>query len=133
MHHAFDLLGYFARREWSFPNANVLHLHEQMSVVDRKTFRIDVRQVVWQSYMHDLYMGIRRYLLKEDDANIAQARKRMNRIIVAYFLFRVFLCLGLALLVYFSPIWTLFRWPLATTFSAVSWTATTLCEKYVLV
>ena len=78
MHRAFDMLGYFARREWSFPCNNLFSLLDQMSPADQKTFYMDVRKVNWRNYIHDFYMGIRRYLLKEDDSNIPDARKRMK-------------------------------------------------------
>ena len=78
MHHAFDLLGYFARREWDFPSNNLIELYESMSSTDKILFNIDVKQVQWREYIHDSYMGIRRYLLKEEDSSIDAARKRMK-------------------------------------------------------
>lgn len=78
MHRAFDMLGYFARREWRFPCNNLFELANQLTEEDRNVFFMDVRSVDWRSYIHDFYMGIRRYLLKEDDSNISDARKRMK-------------------------------------------------------
>lgn len=133
MHHAFDLLGYFARREWSFPTNNLLALIDKMSTEDQQTFKMDVRDVDWHAYCADFYMGIRRYLLKEDDTNIEKARKRMKMVNLGYTCIQILMFVVIALLLMYSPVWSMCRWPITTTYNAVSWTATTLCSKYVLV
>ena len=79
MHHAFSLLSYFVRREWSFPCNNLLDIIDrELDHEDRKKFYCDVRQIDWQNYIHDCYMGFRRYLMKEPDSNIAQAKARLR-------------------------------------------------------
>ncbi|RWS29996.1 fatty acyl-CoA reductase-like protein, partial [Leptotrombidium deliense] len=74
MHSAFDLLEFFAKRQWSFPCRNVRSLFASMSETDRELFFIDVKAIDWRSYSYDFFMGIRRYLLKEDDSNVPKAR-----------------------------------------------------------
>jgi fatty acyl-CoA reductase len=132
MHHAFDLLGYFARREWSFPSNNLFALYDSMSDVDRQMFKLDIRQVNWRAYIHDSYMGIRRYLLKEDDANIEKARKRMKMISIGYYALQVLITLMVVLVLFMSPLSSLIRFPIENTFNAVSWTANRLCSNYVI-
>lgn len=79
MHHAFSLLSYFVRRQWSFPCDNLLELIDtQLSSEDKEKFNCDVRLIDWQTYIHECYMGFRRYLMKEPDSNIPQAKKRLQ-------------------------------------------------------
>lgn len=79
MHNAFDLLEYFASRQWSFPCDNLLRLCDSMSEVDRTLFDCDVRRICWRDYTHNFYIGIRRHLLKEEDDNVPKAQRRMAR------------------------------------------------------
>lgn len=91
MHRAFAVLEHFTNKEWSFHNDNYLHIHSKMSDQDKRTFFSDIREINWREYAHDLYMGTRRYLLKEDDSNIEQAHKRLQLICFAYLLFQLIL------------------------------------------
>ena len=79
MHNGFDLLEYFATRQWSFPCDNLLSLYDSLSETDQKLFNFDIRKVNWRTYTKNSYIGIRRHLMKEDDANVPEALKRMQR------------------------------------------------------
>lgn len=85
MHHAFSLLSYFVRREWSFPTENLLELIDtRLSDEDKIKFYCDVRIIDWKTYIHQCYMGFRRYLLKEPDSTIARAKKRLQWVTRGY-------------------------------------------------
>jgi len=127
MHHAFDMLGYFARREWDFPSNNLIALYESMSTTDQTLFNIDVKQVKWREYIHDSYLGIRRYLLKEEDSNIEAARKRMKWVTLGYYTLLLVMFCALVSLVIFSPVTSMFLSPIG---NAVSWTADRICSRY---
>lgn len=88
MHHALSLLHYFTQRSWSFPCNNLTHLIDHMkktSSSDAERFYMDVRDVKWRDYISQCYMGARRYLLKESDSTIADARRRMTWIKLVYY------------------------------------------------
>lgn len=76
MHQAFDMLVYFTTRQWKFDVSNTLGLIDEMSPTDRKEFCFDMRELEWNDYLKDFYFGVRRYLLKEDDATIEYAKRR---------------------------------------------------------
>ena len=78
MHQAFELLTYFARRQWSFPCDNFLKLNESLTETDKCKFNIDISKLNWRIYTHKLYLGIRKYLLKEEDSTIPKAKKRLT-------------------------------------------------------
>jgi len=105
MHRAFTVLEHFTNKEWYFHNENYLEIYNLLSTDDQERFNSDIRKVDWRHYAKSVYMGTRRYLLKEDDSNIEKAKKRLLFIRVSYFLFQVFL---FALLFYFiiSPLFT---------------------------
>lgn len=104
MHHALSLLHYFCQRSWSFPCNNLTSLIDHMrqtSPADAGRFYMDVREIEWRDYISQCYMGARRYLLKESDSTIADARRRMTRIKLVYYsgLFALFTILLYALYV----------------------------------
>lgn len=79
MHNGFDLLEYFATRQWSFPCDNLLSLYDSLGETDQKLFNFDIRKVDWRTYTQNFYIGIRRHLMKEDDDNVPKALKHMQR------------------------------------------------------
>jgi len=50
-----------------------------MSETDKKLFNFDVKTINWEDYMNNFYLGIRKFLLKEEESNIPQAKKRLQR------------------------------------------------------
>ena len=112
MHHAFDLLAYFVRREWSFPSTNLqvlINEIKEVSTEDSKTFYMDVSEVNWEEYIGDCYMGFRRYLMKEPDNNIDQGRKQLKKVTILYNSFLVILSILLLLAIYFFPYMSVLR------------------------
>lgn len=79
MHNAFQMLEYFATRQWKFPSDNLVALNKSLNETDRKVFDFDVTKIDWNVYTHNMYLGMRRHLLKEDDDNVEKARKRFTR------------------------------------------------------
>jgi fatty acyl-CoA reductase len=98
MHRAFTVLEHFTNKEWCFHNDNYLEIHDLLSPQDQKTFSSDIRTIDWRQYAKDVYMGTRRYLLKEDDNNIEKAKRRLLFIRCFYTLFQIII---LALFWYF--------------------------------
>ena len=73
---------FFALRQWQFVNANFIPLLDQLSVLDRQTFNFDVREIDWQIYVEDYCMGIRRYILNEQEETIPAARTSLMKLYV---------------------------------------------------
>jgi fatty acyl-CoA reductase len=88
MHHHSSLLDYFCKRSWSFPCNNLSSLISHMRDTcpdDLDRFYMDVRNIDWRQYISQCYMGGRRYLLKEDDSSVPDARLRMRWIKLIYY------------------------------------------------
>ena len=79
LHKAVGALEWFTTRQWHFKCDNVLKLHEQLTGSDRKTFAFDVRELEWPSYWDDYVLGMRRFILKEDNSTLPAARKSLQR------------------------------------------------------
>ena len=80
LHKATEQLVFFATRQWQFKSTNIRDLQEQLSEVDQKTFCFDAKQIHWPQYLEDYYLGIRRYILKEENSTIPAARKNLKRL-----------------------------------------------------
>ncbi len=63
--------------QWS--NRNCDRLLSVMSAQDRNMFDFNLRNLDWEEYTNNFCMGTKRYLLKEDMANLPKARKHMKR------------------------------------------------------
>ncbi|XP_067131275.1 putative fatty acyl-CoA reductase CG5065 [Centruroides vittatus] len=91
---------YFYTREWKFHSDNTEKLNEMMSLEDKKNFDCDVGKVDWNDYLKWYSLGIRRYVLKEDDSTIIQARKRVMRNYFIVLIAKVAIFSGLTYLIF---------------------------------
>lgn len=72
-----SLMKYFGERSWIFHHTNLVELKDAMDPSDQEVFEFDsVKYNDMDTVTEDLYMGARRYILKEDDSNINWAKKR---------------------------------------------------------
>ncbi|XP_015930218.1 putative fatty acyl-CoA reductase CG5065 [Parasteatoda tepidariorum] len=94
MERAAGYLQYFTTKEWTFRSNNYLHLRELQSARDRKEFDIDIRPIEWTPYLESYVLGVRKYILGEDDSTLPAARKKINRLYYAGILGQVSVLLG---------------------------------------
>ncbi|UYV79098.1 hypothetical protein LAZ67_17001124 [Cordylochernes scorpioides] len=80
MERALHILEFFTLHEWSFGHENAVTLMEELKGQDRETFEFDVRNVNWDKYMESYVLGVRRFLLNEEEDTLPAARKKLNRI-----------------------------------------------------
>lgn len=99
IHKALGVFRPFYTNQWSFEVDNVVKLRESMTKLDAEEFPIDVRLVDWVKYPEAVWMGCRRYMLKEPDSSIPQALQRYRRLCLffsglkwALILFGLFAC-----------------------------------------
>lgn len=79
LHKAIAVLEYFSTREWKFHSNNSRILMEKMSPEDRENFNFDISSLDWEEYLKNYVVGTRRYLFKEDDSTIPEARKCLKK------------------------------------------------------
>lgn len=80
---AADTGEYFARHEWNFETTNVLELLAEVRAArDGDEFRVDVRTMVWDEYIREYMLGIRKYVLKDDLATLPAARATVRKFLV---------------------------------------------------
>ena len=91
MHRAFTVLEHFTTKEWCFHNDNYFLIYDNLPEEEKKTYFSDVRQIDWRKYAENVYLGTRRYLLKEDDSTVEKAKQRLNFICLIYKLFQIVL------------------------------------------
>lgn len=64
---------------YKFQAANFKNILSSMSETDKKQFNVDPRTINWKQYMHDYYMGIKKYSLKENTVDLSLAKSRLAR------------------------------------------------------
>ncbi|XP_067131248.1 putative fatty acyl-CoA reductase CG5065 [Centruroides vittatus] len=75
LHKTMKIIEPFTTREWTFPAGNVGELLKMMSTQDKQNFDFDISKLNWDQYMKHYFLGIRRFVLKEDDSTIPRCRK----------------------------------------------------------
>ncbi|XP_071651510.1 putative fatty acyl-CoA reductase CG5065 isoform X2 [Temnothorax longispinosus] len=70
----------FCTNEWSFSTDNVQAMWSRLSKKDQKLFQFNMVGFDWTKYLFDHYMGMRLYLLNEDDSTLEISRIRYKRL-----------------------------------------------------
>ena len=107
MHYALDVMSYFTQHQWSFKSNNMLQLFQSLDADERQEFNFDMTSINWPVFAKECHYGNRRHLLKESDDTIGKARKRMQRIEIAYWLFKMLLIASLAYVLSWLPLYVL--------------------------
>lgn len=79
IHKFSELLSYFCMRSWQFSNKNTVNLWHKMNSADRHIFPMSMSDVHWLNYMRTYMQGVRRYLIKDSDSSLEEARKKSRR------------------------------------------------------
>ncbi|XP_012263663.2 fatty acyl-CoA reductase 1-like [Athalia rosae] len=74
---ASTVLEFFTTNEWEFEAKNAERLRRRMNPADLKTFDFNLADLDWAEYIDNGFLGIRRYLLKEEDDTIQAARENI--------------------------------------------------------
>ncbi|XP_043233602.1 putative fatty acyl-CoA reductase CG5065 [Amphibalanus amphitrite] len=75
---ASNCLTYFTTHQWTFKSNNVLSLLGEMSEHDRQEFHFDMKDLDWRKYLAIYCIGVRRFILKEDD-DMEKSRRHLRR------------------------------------------------------
>lgn len=79
---AADTGEFFARNEYNFEVNNVNDLLQEITNADDgDDFMCDVKQLNWDSYLKSYVLGIRKYILKDDDLSFERARRTVKRFV----------------------------------------------------
>ncbi|KAJ8687688.1 hypothetical protein QAD02_023482 [Eretmocerus hayati] len=70
-----SLVQYYTTKTWYFRNDGLKALRESLSPEDKRTFFMDIREIVWDDYMLSYILATRKYCLKEDPLTLPKARR----------------------------------------------------------
>ncbi|KAK2727218.1 hypothetical protein QYM36_007899 [Artemia franciscana] len=76
---AMDSLQFYTIREWRSRCDNSMSLVERLNNYDKQLFNFDPRTIDWKDYLCAYYLGIRRFILKDDLNTLPAARKHFRR------------------------------------------------------
>lgn len=76
---AADTGEFFAMHEWDFKVGNVKELIDEIDVAsDGDDFACNVKRLNWDQYLKNYVCGIRKYVLKDDEKTLKQARRTIK-------------------------------------------------------
>lgn len=79
-------LEFFTMQEWEFEDSNVHTLSLTLNEHDRQEFCFDVARIKWEDYLENYVLGIRRFLFKEEEESLPEARKQVSKF---YWIYRI--------------------------------------------
>ncbi|XP_059061621.1 putative fatty acyl-CoA reductase CG5065 [Achroia grisella] len=74
-----SVLNFFALREWRFVNTNVQKLRARLTPQDAAIYNLDPKSFSWDELYLNFAKGVRKYLLKEKDQDLGEARQHLKR------------------------------------------------------
>lgn len=82
------LYEYFMKNHWEFSDENMKKVHSKMSQTDHDIFPCEVRRSPEEAekYALDSYLGLKKFILKDTDEDLDQARRKYMIIKIAYHL-----------------------------------------------
>jgi fatty acyl-CoA reductase len=110
MHHANEMFDYFCSNQWTFKTDNAKKMRELMSPIDKMKYNCDVRTINWDSYAQIGWHGCRRFILKESDESIDQAKIRYKMVCFVYYATKLIFLIAAASLLSFSLNSKLAQW-----------------------
>ncbi|XP_036146805.1 fatty acyl-CoA reductase wat-like [Monomorium pharaonis] len=75
----FDALGHWIEQKWTYSTDNVDAMWNRLNEKDQQLFKFSMIEFDWEKYFIGHYLGIRRYLLKEDDNTLEISRIKYKR------------------------------------------------------
>lgn len=72
-------LRHFMNNEWVYTNDNLLELQKKIQQKDVAQWDYNFKDYDFKTFVHQCILGCRRYLLKESDESLPQARVHYNR------------------------------------------------------
>lgn len=103
IHKFSSVLKYFCTTEIEFCNRRTRELWDKTSDLDKQIFPFSMSDVDWKDYFYDYIPGIRRYLFKESDDTIPQAKIKWKRL---YYLHQIVRIVYLVSVIY--ALWSIF-------------------------
>ncbi|KAF6206839.1 hypothetical protein GE061_018075, partial [Apolygus lucorum] len=77
IHKFLDVIAYFLTQHWDFDTSNLQSLLNGLNSTDRQMFDFDMKKVDWDEFVVANSLGIRKFILKEDESNIPAGKRKM--------------------------------------------------------
>jgi len=74
-----NTINQFITNEWTFDNTNTNELWSILSQEDRNLFPFSFKKFNWKSYNKNYYIGIKKYLLRENENDLEKALIKNRR------------------------------------------------------
>lgn len=95
MKNAMKALEFFATREWTWQDENMVQLWNEMKGVDQELYNFNIQSIDWKEYLKSYVLGARQFVLKEDPKTLTRCRKKAK----AFLYLHQFVCFAFLLLV----------------------------------
>uniref|UniRef100_A0A0K8VY61 Fatty acyl-CoA reductase n=1 Tax=Bactrocera latifrons TaxID=174628 RepID=A0A0K8VY61_BACLA len=95
-----QVLNYFKTNAWTHGTTNTKNLWQSLTPAEQSNFNFNMSGVCWKQYLDDIAFGLQRYLVREDDATMLKAKKRLRKLQFIHQSLLALIVTGLTLLVF---------------------------------
>lgn len=78
-HKTMGVLAYFVSIDWRISGQNTANAFAKLSDEEKRIFDCDLSHVDWNDYFEKFWLGIRKWIFREDLDNLPEARTRLRR------------------------------------------------------
>ncbi|KAG6795790.1 fatty acyl-CoA reductase wat [Apis mellifera caucasica] len=89
IHKFSNLIHYFSINDWKFQNKNVINLWQKMNSTDREIFCFNIEMLDWNEYFYQGVRGLRYYILNDSMDTIDAAKRKFQKLRIAYYTFNL--------------------------------------------
>ena len=101
MYRFLDLTKFFYLNEWNWEQTNFHKIKAAQSERDKTVFNLDYSRIEWKDYFLTYYMGVKKYLMKEDTLDMTRAKRREKVLKSFYYVIEPLFIIILFVLVYY--------------------------------
>ena len=77
-----EILSFFACNQWNFDDQNTAVLYSNLSKEDQEIFNFDLQNIDYREYLTSVFIGFRKYILKDGLTDTLYARRKMKVLMV---------------------------------------------------
>lgn len=80
-----DVISYFSLKSWTFYDNNTRALSGRLSKSDQNLFQFDISKLNWVDYFEKHVLGVRKYILHDEDDSLLEGKKHAQRLYMIYY------------------------------------------------
>lgn len=96
-----DLTKFFILNEWNWEQTNFLRIKGAQCEKDKVAFNLDYSRIQWHDYFLVYYLGVKKFLMKEDTSDLTKAKRRAKVLKCFYYVIEPLIIILLCVFIFY--------------------------------